>query len=144
METSGSRISEAPLRARECARDCARECARECACVGARECARVRARARGPVNGNSGFTLLEILVVMTIVAILTGTVILGFTGTSVEQDLKGAAQRMAMRVELARQQALQRNREWGIFIRDDGYEFAEFDPDQGAVDHLGKPPVCAN
>ncbi len=76
-----------------------------------------------------GFTLLEVLVVITIVAVLTGTVLLGFTGADQEQALRGAAHRMAMRVELARQHALSRNREWGIYIERNEYSFAEFDPE---------------
>jgi general secretion pathway protein H len=76
-----------------------------------------------------GFTLLEILLVIAIVGILSGTVILGFTGADAEQELKGAAQRLALRVELARQQALGRNREWGIYVEADAYRFAEFDPE---------------
>ena len=33
-----------------------------------------------------------------------------------------------MRIELARAQALQRNREWGVLVNQDGYQFLEFDP----------------
>lgn len=77
----------------------------------------------------AGFTLLEILVVLTIVAILTGTVVLGFTGADRAQDLKGAAQRLATRFEMGRQQALTRNREWGVYIDRDSFRFAEFDPE---------------
>lgn len=91
-------------------------------------------------NRPRGFTLLEILIVITIVGILTGTVILGFTGADAEQDLKGAAQRMALRVELARQRALQRNREWGIYIRADAYVFAEYDPREQAWIELEERP----
>ncbi|MCZ6853067.1 MAG: type II secretion system minor pseudopilin GspH [Gammaproteobacteria bacterium] len=78
-----------------------------------------------------GFSLLELLVVVAIVGILSGTVILGFTGADLEQYLKGEANRFAIRVELARQHSLQRNREWGIFIEEGGYRFTEFDPEQG-------------
>jgi general secretion pathway protein H len=74
-----------------------------------------------------GFTLLEILVVIVIVGILTGTVIFSFTGADSEQRLKGTAYNLASRIELARQHALQRNREWGIYVERDGYRFAEFD-----------------
>jgi general secretion pathway protein H len=80
---------------------------------------------------SAGFTLLEILVVIVIVGILTGTVIFSFTGADAEQRLKGAAHNLAARVELARQHALQRNREWGIYIERDGYRFAEFDQEAG-------------
>ena len=94
---------------------------------------RPRGRARA-------FTLLEVLVVMTILAILTGTVMLSFTGADAEQALKGAAERLAMRVELARQRALTRNREWGIYVETGSYAFAEFDPEQGLwVQQEGRP-----
>lgn len=77
----------------------------------------------------SGFTLLEILVVIVIVGILTGTVIFSFTGADAEQRLRGAAHQLAGRVELARQHALQRNREWGIYVERTAYRFAEFNPE---------------
>ncbi len=78
----------------------------------------------------AGFTLLELLVVVVLVAILTGTVILGFTGADAEQRLRGSASQLAYTIEMARQYALQRNREWGIYVEPDGVRFAEFDPDE--------------
>jgi general secretion pathway protein H len=69
------------------------------------------------------------LVVVTLVAILTGTVVLGFSGADAQQEMKGIAQQFAYRIELARQQALQRNREWGVYVDEQGYRFAEFDPE---------------
>ena len=88
---------------------------------------------------NSGFTFLELLVVVTMVAILTGTVVLGFAGADVQQETKGIAQRFAYRVELARQQALQRNREWGVFVEERGYRFAEFNPELAEWVERGAP-----
>jgi general secretion pathway protein H len=93
-----------------------------------------------PAARRSGFTLLEILIVLTILAVLTGSVVLSFTGGESEQALKGAAERLALRVELARQRSLARNREWGIYVERDAYRFAEFDPDQGIwVEQSGRP-----
>jgi general secretion pathway protein H len=83
-----------------------------------------------PASRTSGFSLLEVLVVLTILAVLTGTVMLSFTGAESEQALKGAAERMAMRIELARQHSLTRNREWGVYVEEAEYRFAEFDPEQ--------------
>ncbi|MCH8963189.1 MAG: GspH/FimT family pseudopilin, partial [Bacteroidetes bacterium] len=83
------------------------------------------------------------MVVIAIVGILTGTVILGFTGADLEQYLKGEANRFAIRVELARQYALQRNREWGIFVEEGGYRFAEFDPEQGVWLEKNERPFSA-
>ncbi len=86
--------------------------------------------ATPPVTRCGGFTLLELLVVVVLVAILTGTVILGFTGADAEQRLRGSASQLAYTIEMARQYALQRNREWGLYVEPDGVRFAEFDPDE--------------
>ena len=53
-----------------------------------------------------GFSLLELLVVISLAAILTGTVIVGFTGADNEQRLRGTADQLAYTIELARQHAL--------------------------------------
>jgi general secretion pathway protein H len=82
------------------------------------------------VHRPRGFSLLELLVVIAIAAILTGTVILGFTGADVEQRLKGSADQLAYTIEMARQHALQRNREWGLFIGPGELRFAEYDAEQ--------------
>ncbi|MEQ8783466.1 MAG: type II secretion system minor pseudopilin GspH [Roseibium album] len=87
-----------------------------------------------------GFTLLELLVVVVLVALLTGTVILGFTGADTEQRLRGGAEQLAYTIELGRQYALQRNREWGLYVEPDAIEFAEFDPEERAwVTQVGRP-----
>ncbi len=80
----------------------------------------------------SGFTLIEILVVVTIVAIVVATVVLGFTGADSEKRLEGEAYQFVQRFELARTFSLQRNAEWGVYVEPDGYEFAEFDVDAGS------------
>lgn len=87
-----------------------------------------------------GFTLLELLVVVSLVGILTGVVVLGFTGAETQQEIKGLAQTMAYRVELARQQALTRNREWGIYVEDQAYRFAEFLPEEGEWEDQSRRP----
>ena len=87
-----------------------------------------------------GFTLLELLVVFVIVGLLMGTVVLGFTGADAEQAMRGTAERIAMRIELARQYALQRNKEWGVYVEDTDYRFAEFDPIQATwVEQAHRP-----
>ncbi len=76
----------------------------------------------------AGFTLLEILVVAAIAAVLTGAVMLAFTGADDAQRLRGLAEQIQVRLELARESALQRNREWGVHVERNAYRFVEFDP----------------
>ncbi len=93
-----------------------------------------------PADRQRGFTLLELLVVVSLVGILTGVVVLGFTGADTQQEIKGLAQTMAYRVELARQQALTRNREWGIYVDEQAYRFAEYLPEEGEWEELSRRP----
>ena len=74
----------------------------------------------------AGFTLIEVLIVVAIVAVLAGMVGTSFVGSGQTQAMQGFAYRMAQRIELARDRALQRNREWGLYLETNAYEFAEF------------------
>lgn len=92
-----------------------------------------------------GFTLLELLVVIAIIAVLMGTVLVGFTGADEERRLRALAEGIQTRLELARQNALQRNREWGVHVRDNTYRFTEFDPQSGVwVTQAHRPFTAAD
>ena len=90
-----------------------------------------------------GFTLLELLVVVAILAVLVGTVVLGFTGADEERRLRALTESIQARLELARQSALQRNREWGVHVDDHGYRFSEFDPQAGVWVFQAQRPFTA-
>ncbi|MEM7099844.1 MAG: type II secretion system minor pseudopilin GspH [Pseudomonadota bacterium] len=80
----------------------------------------------------SGFTLIEILVVVVVIAILMSVVIGSFTGADRAQEYNGYMQRLALKVEMARDKAVQKNREWGMHISEEGITFSEFDEINGS------------
>ncbi len=84
-----------------------------------------------PASRTRGFTLIEMLVVIVMVGVLAGVVVLGFVGADKEQELKTEARRLALLIELARDEALQRNEEWGVYVERDGYGFAVYDDTRG-------------
>ena len=79
----------------------------------------------------AGFTLIEVLVVITIMAVLTSLVMVNFTGADQRQRHEGAVERLALRMDLARQRAVQRNRELGFQLELNDFEFLELDPAAG-------------
>ncbi|MEZ5597624.1 MAG: type II secretion system minor pseudopilin GspH [Pseudomonadales bacterium] len=78
-----------------------------------------------------GFTLIEILVVIAIVGVMASVVQLSFGGINDRQQLAATAEAAAHRIELARANALQRNREWGLRVDESHYGFVEFDEETG-------------
>jgi type II secretion system protein H len=75
-----------------------------------------------------GFTLIEMLVVVMIIGVLASTIVLGFMGADREQKLRTEAERLALLIEMARAEAIQRNEEWGVAVGPAKYSFLVFDP----------------
>lgn len=95
-------------------------------------------------SSSRGFTLIEILVVVLVVSILMGVVASSFSGSDREQTLRGYSERLALRIEFARDKALQSNREWGVFIDEEGVRFAEFDEINALWSMRGDKPFNAD
>lgn len=83
------------------------------------------------LSGARGFTLLEILVVVAIIGVLTGIVVVNFTGASGAQQMESRAEQLLLRMDLARQRALARNRELGLTVAPDSYAFSELERETG-------------
>lgn len=75
------------------------------------------------VNAEEGFTLLELLVVVVIVAILFTYTTLAIRSDSAEDIIKKEAQRMERLVQLALEESILRGEEYGLEIYLDGYRF---------------------
>lgn len=87
-----------------------------------------------------GFTLLELLVVLSIIGILATIVVVSFVGSDHHSIVRNEADRMIRTLELARKESMLRNELWGVLIEDDTYEFVYYDFDQTQWLPLGRKP----
>lgn len=71
----------------------------------------------------NGFTLLELLVVVVIVSILFSFLILSIRSNSPEDLLKEEARRLNLLIQLALEEAVLRNTEYGLMFDTNGYQF---------------------
>jgi len=77
----------------------------------------------------SGFTLLELLVVLVIMGIMLGAVSLTAM-QSTRQRLQTDAQRVSLLLQLAREEAIVRNRPIAFEVQDKGYHFLVYNDNQ--------------
>jgi general secretion pathway protein H len=78
-----------------------------------------------------GFTLIEILVVVAIIAVVSVGVLLSVNLTGRDRDLETESNRLYTLFNYAREQAELQTREYGVRFDDDGYEFLTYDNHQG-------------
>jgi len=77
----------------------------------------------------SGFSLLELLVVVFIIGILATMFTLSVGVTGADQELEREVDRLRAVLELASQEAIMQGREIGMRFYRDGYEFAAYHED---------------
>ncbi len=82
------------------------------------------------INREKGFTLLELLVVVVIVAILFTYTTLAIRSDSPEDIIKKEAQRMERLIQLALEESILRGEEYGLEVALDGYRFLRFTKNQ--------------
>jgi general secretion pathway protein H len=83
---------------------------------------------RAPV---AGFTLIEILIVVVIIAVVAAGMLLSINLTGRDRDLQREGDRLFALINYAREQAELQTREYGVQFTDDGYEFLVYDPLRG-------------
>jgi general secretion pathway protein H len=77
---------------------------------------------------DKGFTLIEILVVVAIVAIVTAVATLSLSLVGEDRDSRTEARRLASLLEVALDESILQGREFGIELMTGGYRFVEYDP----------------
>ena len=83
-----------------------------------------------------GFTLIEILVVITIIAIVLSIAVLSLGVLGDDRDLRREALRMMALVGVAQDEAIMQGREFGLEFTQNGYRFVELDPLLGAWNEI--------
>ncbi len=79
-------------------------------------------------RSTSGFTLIEMLVVVFIIGIITAGVVLSVNLTGQDHELQSESERIATLMNYARDAAEMQTREMGLACSASGYEFYAFDP----------------
>jgi len=78
-------------------------------------------------RSETGFTLVELLVVIVIIATVLSIAMLSFGIIGDDRDLKTEAKRFAALTEVAQDEATMQGREFGVEILTAGYRFVEYD-----------------
>lgn len=76
----------------------------------------------------NGFTLIEILVVVIIIATISGIALLSMNLIGDDRELDTERKRLATLIELAQDEAMMQGREFGLELMTSTYRFVEFDP----------------
>ena len=74
-----------------------------------------------------GFTLIEVLIVVALIAITMSLVLPDYFGVSQRQKIQNLAEDLQNKIELARDKAVQENQEWGLEIDSDSITFSKLD-----------------
>lgn len=79
----------------------------------------------------TGFTLLEILVVLIIVGLLASLAVFSFGGSSQQRELKNEVRDLYLLMQTASEQAILNNRELGLQVTEEGYQFVAYEDESG-------------
>ncbi|KPQ30031.1 MAG: type II secretion system protein H [Marinobacter excellens HL-55] len=91
-----------------------------------------------PRANQSGFTLIEILVVLIIVGLLAALAVFNMAGSSQQRELENTVQDLYLLMQTASEQAVLNNSELGLLLDEDSYRFVAFQDDTGEWEMSGE------
>ncbi|HEX7080309.1 MAG TPA: type II secretion system minor pseudopilin GspH [Gammaproteobacteria bacterium] len=96
----------------------------------ARERRRRRRALLARPRSSRGFTLLELLVVVTIIGLFAGAAVLSMDLVDDERGLEREVTRLQSLLSLVREEAVMQSRDFGVLFAEDGYRFYTYDYEQ--------------
>ena len=79
-------------------------------------------------NRNSGFSLIELLVVISIIGIVMSIALLSLGLLGDDRELQTEGRRIIALLQVAQDEAVMQGREFGLELMADSYRFVEYDP----------------
>lgn len=79
----------------------------------------------------SGFTLIEILVVLVVIGLLASLAVFTMAGSSQQRELEGEVRELFLLMQTASEQAVLNNRELGLRLEEGGYQFVALEDQTG-------------
>ena len=80
-----------------------------------------------PARACSGFSLLELLVVVTIIGVLAGAAVLSIGTVGSDRELQREAERLQSVIDLLNEEAVLESRDYGLLFTSAGYRFFLYD-----------------
>lgn len=82
-------------------------------------------------QSSSGFTLLEILVVLIVVGLLASLAVVNMGGGTQQREMENEIRELYLLMQTASEQAILNNQELGLILEEDGYQFVLLDERTG-------------
>jgi general secretion pathway protein H len=89
-----------------------------------------RGRYHAGTGRSSGFSLLELLIVVVIISVFAGAAILSIGVVGSDREIEREALRLRSLLDVLREEALMQSRDFGVFFAEDGYRFYSYDYQQ--------------